>query len=55
MSKKTNYSTSKVYQILNVKTDDVFVGSTTQPLYKRFAQHKLQHTTGKKKQIIIIN
>ena len=35
-----DYSKSKIYQISNTKRKEVYVGSTTQPLHKRFHQHK---------------
>lgn len=35
-----DYSNGKIYKILNTITDDVYVGSTTQPLRKRLYGHK---------------
>ena len=35
-----DYSNSKIYKILNYETDDVYVGSTVQPLCKRLFKHK---------------
>ena len=36
----SNYSEGKIYKILNSETDDVYVGSTTQPLSKIMYDHK---------------
>ena len=36
----SDYSKGKIYKIVNSETDDVYVGSTTQPLSKRFYDHK---------------
>ena len=35
-----DYKNGKIYQILNNVNDDVYVGSTTQPLCKRLYKHK---------------
>ena len=35
-----DYSQGKIYQILNTVTDDVYIGSTIQPLYKRMHGHR---------------
>ena len=35
-----DYKNGKIYQILNTVNDDVYVGSTTQPLCKRLYKHK---------------
>ena len=35
-----NYSEGKIYAIRSHQTDRVYVGSTTQPLSKRFYEHK---------------
>ena len=35
-----DYKNGKIYQILNIINDDVYVGSTTQPLCKRLFKHK---------------
>ena len=35
-----DYKNGKIYQILNHKTNDVYVGSTCQPLSKRMAKHR---------------
>jgi hypothetical protein len=37
-----NYKNAKIYQILNYIDDDVYVGSTTQPLFKRCYEHKIR-------------
>ena len=34
------YQNSKIYKILNTVTDDVYIGSTTQPLSKRMVDHR---------------
>ena len=36
----SKYSNGKIYKIVNSETDDVYVGSTTQSLSKRFYDHK---------------
>jgi group I intron endonuclease len=38
--KPKDYANSKVYVIRNTVNDKVYVGSTTQPLSKRMAQHR---------------
>ena len=35
-----DYKNSKLYQILNNANGGIYVGSTTQPLYKRLFEHK---------------
>ena len=35
-----DYKNGKIYQILNNVNDDVYVGSTTQPLCERLYKHK---------------
>ena len=35
-----DYSQGKVYKIFNTETNDVYIGSTTQSLSKRFYDHK---------------
>lgn len=35
-----NYQNGKIYKIASYQTDDVYYGSTTQPLYSRKAKHK---------------
>jgi len=34
------YENGKIYAIRSHQTDDIYIGSTTQPLYKRFSSHK---------------
>ena len=34
------YSNGKIYCIRNTITDDIYIGSTTQPLCKRMAYHR---------------
>ena len=36
----TDYSKSKIYQIKNVLDDDIYVGSTTEPLAIRMTKHR---------------
>lgn len=38
---------AKIYKIINSVTDDVYVGWTTQPLYKRLYLHKCDMSKGK--------
>jgi hypothetical protein len=35
-----NYQNSKIYAIRSYQTDDVYIGSTTQPLSKRIGEHR---------------
>ena len=42
-----DYKLGKIYQIWSPNTDKVYIGSTTQPLHKRFSQHN-KGLTGKK-------
>ena len=37
---KINYQNGKIYTIRSYQTDDVYYGSTTQPLSKRLSTHK---------------
>ena len=46
-SKNMDYCNSKIYQVLNNVTNDVYVGSTTQPLSKRLGFHRLCSKTKK--------
>ena len=39
----TDYSKGKIYRIYNTVTDDVYIGSTTQPLCNRMADHRAKH------------
>ena len=39
-----DYKNGKIYQILSPNTDKVYIGSTTQPLHKRFYEHKSKVT-----------
>ena len=38
-----DYSKGKVYRILSNSTDEIYIGSTINPLYKRFGQHKCDY------------
>lgn len=35
-----NYNNSKIYKIISNMGDEIYIGSTTQPLHKRFSKHK---------------
>ena len=35
-----NYQTGKIYKLVSYQTDKCYIGSTCNPLYKRFFQHK---------------
>ena len=37
---RMSYKNAKIYKILNNATDDVYIGSTTQPLSKRMVDHR---------------
>jgi predicted GIY-YIG superfamily endonuclease len=39
-----DYKNGKIYQIWSPNTDKVYIGSTTQPLHKRFYEHKSKVT-----------
>lgn len=47
-----DYKNAKIYKIVSYQTDDIYIGSTCQPLYKRFGEHKKDYknwlNTGKK-------
>jgi len=38
-----NYHNSKIYKLWSPQTDEVYIGSTTQPLSKRMAQHRMKY------------
>ena len=40
-----NYHNGKIYKILNTITEDIYIGSTIQPLSKRMHNHKRDATT----------
>ena len=40
-----NFANGKIYSIRSHQTDKIYIGSTTQPLHKRFHQHKLSNKT----------
>ena len=42
-----DYSKSKIYKIICSETQQIYIGSTTQPLSKRLSQHKKGSTTAK--------
>ena len=40
ITKVMDYSKAKIYQIINDVSDDIYIGSTCQPLSKRVAEHR---------------
>ena len=48
-----DYSKSKIYQILNDVDDDVYIGSTCQPLSKRMAHHRCCMTRDECKKYLV--
>ena len=42
-----NFQNGKVYAIRSHQTEKIYVGSTTQPLYKRFHRHKTMYCSSK--------
>lgn len=40
MSQQKIYPVGRVYTIRSYQTDEIYIGSTFNPLYKRFAEHK---------------
>lgn len=42
-----NYNNGKIYKIISENTDNVYIGSTTQSLCKRLANHKESMKNGK--------
>ena len=44
-----NYQESKIYKLVCNKTDMIYYGSTTQPLYKRKAEHKKDFVNKKRR------
>jgi len=43
-----DYKNGKIYKIVSDLTEMIYIGATTQPLYKRFNHHKTTFKTGKK-------
>ncbi len=43
-----DYKNSKIYKIRSYKTDDIYIGSTTQTLCKRLAKHNSNYRSYKK-------
>jgi hypothetical protein len=35
-----DYSKSKIYALKSAQTDEIYIGSTSRPLYQRFGEHK---------------
>jgi hypothetical protein len=46
-----NYQNGKIYTIRSPNTDKFYIGSTTQPLFKRFYSHKCIHNSTCSKEI----
>ena len=38
-----NYQEGKIYKIYNTISDDIYIGSTTQALSRRMAEHRINH------------
>ena len=52
-----NYKESKIYKVYNIINDDIYIGSTTQPLNRRISEHrgnckKQKHKTSKMYQLM---
>jgi hypothetical protein len=47
-----NFQNGKIYSIRSHQTEKIYVGSTTQPLYKRFHQHKKPSNKTNSKEIM---
>jgi hypothetical protein len=43
-----DYKNGKIYKLWSPNTDKVYIGSTTQPLFKRLSKHKWNYTYWKK-------
>jgi len=53
-----NYQNGMIYKLVNDENDDIYIGSTTQPLSKRFGDHKRHYKyylNGKKNFITSFN
>ena len=50
-----NFANGKIYSIRSHQTDKIYIGSTTQPLYKRFHQHKLHPNDTTSKEILLFD
>jgi group I intron endonuclease len=48
-----DYSKGKIYKILNTIDGEIYVGSTCQPLSKRFYEHKRDHKREKFSRLLI--
>lgn len=42
-----NFANGKIYAIRSPQTQQIYIGSTTQPLYKRFHRHKTMYCSSK--------
>lgn len=42
-----NFANAKIYAIRSHQTEQIYIGSTTQPLYKRFSKHKTMYCSSK--------
>ena len=52
MSENNKYQNGKIYKIWSMETDEIYVGSTCQPLHKRMYDHR---KSPDKENIIITN
>ena len=41
----TDYKNGKIYKLWTLESDEIYIGSTTQPLYKRLSKHKKSANT----------
>ena len=41
-----NYQNGKIYKIHSYQTDDIYIGSTTNTLSRRFSEHKYRNLKG---------
>ena len=48
-------SNAKIYKIINDYNNDIYIGSTTRTLVKRFSQHKCDAIVGECGQVIKLN
>ena len=53
MTETNKYNNGKIYTIRSYKTDKFYIGSTIQPLYKRFNEHKTDKNCNMTSKIII--
>lgn len=48
-----DYNNGKIYVMRSNKTDKIYIGSTTQPLFKRFFQHKVNSCNKALKELML--